>query len=197
MTAKLTWLVFLLIARMVVSQTVPCEPSTFRPRSEELVFAGFKLGKNTLDDVRQRWGAVTQFKVKHEEEADEFICYVPAHSKSLVVFFLTGSQGGWKELTGYKLALGSQIPATTLKKCAASSKVTKHLSGFRGLRLGSTVKEANCFLGSPEKKGNKLVYEITYHVDDPKQPYDVYDALELTIYNSKVVELSFVHLPAT
>lgn len=178
-------------------QPEPCA-SYSKPLSEDLVFAGFTLGKSTINDVRQKLGATEKVKMSHTEDADEFICYVfPARSREMVVFFITGSQGGWTELTGYRLVVRSRLSAAALRKCAVTSAFPENPPAFRGLHLRGSIKEARSLLGCAKRQGNKLLFERTYHIDDPQQPYDVYDSLEVVVYGSSFVEIRFSHLPAT
>jgi hypothetical protein len=170
---------------------------------------GFTLGKSTLADVESKLGKSAARKCSREEEASKEVCYLAGEGKTIVVFE-AGFSGGWKELDGYKVIEGS-LQRPCYRQCPRAAQVIGDVQTEGGLKLGLTREQLIALLGPPKRtRGNKLSFvwqsrqamtkeqqeaasrTFKSPVTDPN--YDVQDAIEVMLADSRVIEFEVQHI---
>ncbi|HEX3156203.1 MAG TPA: hypothetical protein VHV32_16360 [Candidatus Angelobacter sp.] len=69
---------------------------------QSLTVAGIRVGKATLDDVQARFSGAQKFRLQKGESSPVGICV--KNKAGDAAAFISGSSGGWKDLTGIYLA---------------------------------------------------------------------------------------------
>jgi len=152
----------------------------------DITLLDVRIGRETLDNVRSRWGAAKSFREpENSVSADDEICYSPENTADETrVIFGSGPMGGWSHVTQFQVF--SRIPLKS--PCTPSARITHTIATQSGIRLGMTLKELNAILGEPTKQGEGFViYSFEQKSDHPKRPdFDMLSGVDATIASGRV-----------
>ena len=145
-----------------------------------------RIGRETLDKVRSRFGAAKTFRVpENSVSADDEICYlsnIPDDTTRLV--FGSGPMGGWSHVTQF------QVLSSTSHKfpCTPSPLVSRIIKTQSGIHLGMPLKELSEKLGRPTQQGQGyVIYSFEQKTVHPKdEVFDMLSGVEATIVNGHV-----------
>jgi|SRR6185312_8232224 len=119
-----------------------------------LSIAGITLGKDSIDELKQKLGDGAVFKVSKEQEAASLVCYVSENrNDNTTLLFVSGAAGGWSTVTEFQLTSGAQIVADShtvdRKRCAVSKMVSAQVRTSGGLGIGTPKAAVELHLGRP------------------------------------------------
>jgi hypothetical protein len=106
------------------------------PPEEIFTLDGVEIGITAIDEIQAKYGKANIVRASKEEEADVLICYAyHAPKGEKFVVFESGPMGGFKSITGFRIA--AKYPR---KDCVTlDSKLSDFISG-NGIRLGQSRK---------------------------------------------------------
>jgi len=145
-----------------------------------------RIGRETLDDVRSRFGAANAFRVPpNSASANDEICYSSAApADETRVIFASGPMGGWSEVTEFQVLSRG---AATLP-CARSNRVSRSVATQGGIRLDMPLEELRSMLGAPTEQGpGYAVFAFEQKSDHPQRPdFDMISGVKATIFDGRV-----------
>ncbi len=129
-------------------------PRKGRLSPADITLLDIRIGRETLDDVRSRFGTTKSFREPpNSVSAAEELCYSSNNpADETHVLFGSGPMGGWSHVTTFQvLSRASQeLP------CTPASRISRAVATQSGIRLGMPVKELRAKLGIPWDTGTSL-----------------------------------------
>lgn len=152
----------------------------------DITLLDVRIGRETLDNVRSRFGAAKSFREpENSVSANDEICFSPesAADKTRVIFG-SGPMGGWSHVTQFQVFSRIQLKSP----CTPSARVTHTIATQSGIRLGMPVNELSAKLGAPTQQGEGFViYSFEQKSDHPKRSdFDMLSGVDATIANGRV-----------
>ena len=145
-----------------------------------------RIGRETLDDVRSRFGTATTFRQPpNSASAENEICYSSSDpADETKVIFGSGPMGGWSRVTQFQVL--SRAPQSL--PCTPSSRVSPAVATQSGIRLGMLLQELRSKYGPPTEQGaGFVVFSFEQKSDHPQRPdFDMLSAVMATIANGRV-----------
>lgn len=137
-------------------------------KQEHLALLGLTLGKNTLSEVKQRFGPAEGINVGHD---GILICYRSAQQDDNTMVIFGADIHGDQRLINFQLVAGQQ-PFKGKEQCALSFLVSKEVETTSGLKLGLNARTARMIWDAPmmEKNGHLFL---------------AYDSHKATTYDGK------------
>lgn len=152
----------------------------------DITLLDVRIGRETLDSVRSRFGAAKSFREpENSVSANDEICFSPESTADETrVIFGSGPMGGWSHVTQFQVL--SRIPLKS--PCTPSARVTHTIATQSGIRLGMPVRELSAKLGAPTQQGEGFViYSFEQKSDQPKRSnFDMLSGVDVTIANGRV-----------
>jgi hypothetical protein len=182
-------------------------PAAKREISRNLSIVGVTLGKTSLAEVQQRFGASQLRSCSSEEEASQEICYRAPRGTTTVVFE-AGFSGGWKIIDAYQI-IGTADSSSCYSACPMSSGVPETISTSGMLRLGLSRIEVLNLLGTPESATvDRLEFsrewrqpmtaaEVAKGGGNPNKKdnhWDVVDTVSVRLVNRRVAAIRVSHI---
>ena len=179
---------------------------------ENFKILGFEIEKSSLKEIRSKLGNARRFKVSHNEEAEESICYVSASDNLTVIEFRTGLPGGGKNLIGFRV---SSLEYEPLRSKCSKSPVFDSINTESGLKLWMAKTDIIARFGKPTSSSEE---ELIYRSEETRKPtpeelkaykkgapsmepenieIPVVTLMEFHFVSSKLVSFSIYHTEAT
>jgi hypothetical protein len=123
---------------------------------EAFVIDKVKIGETTIEDVQSRYGESPVFKIRKTEDSANQVCYHnTSPDRQIFIIFESGPMGGFKSITGIRIAAGNAG-----ERCTPTTINLSNASFGNGVRLYQDRKEfLEKFKISFKGSGEKLIYE--------------------------------------
>lgn len=143
-------------------------PRKGRLSSADITLLDFKIGRETLDDIRSRLGNADLFRrPPNSVSANNELCYASSDpADKTIVIFGSGPMGGWSKITTFQVLSSEshELP------CSPASKVSRNVSTQSGIRLGMPVTELIKKFGKPSDQGQWFItFTFKENSEHPKR----------------------------